>query len=221
MRVLLIEDDKMIGASLRAGLVSQGMAVDWLLNGSDGMEALATNRYSVVLLDLGLPDMSGIDVLKVVRKNFAGTPTLIVTARDDLNSRVSGLDLGADDYIVKPFDFPEMMARIRAVIRRQTGHAVSRIEGGEVSLDMASHEVSFRGVSHVLPAREFALLLSLVERAGTILSRSQLEERLYGHGEEVESNAIDVLIFYIRKKFGHEVIRNVRGAGWMVSKEPK
>ncbi len=219
MRVLLVEDDPMIGASLRTGLCAQGMAVDWVSSGRDAIESLANNHYAVVLLDLGLPDMTGLQVLKTVRAGKQQTPVLIVTARDDMQSRVSGLDLGADDYIVKPFNFTEMMARIRAVIRRQTGHLVSRIESGEVTLDLASHEVTFRNVTLVLPAREFALLLGLAERAGTILSRPQLEEKLYGYGDEVESNAIDVLIFYIRKKFGSQIIRNIRGAGWMIPKD--
>ena len=221
MRVLLVEDDPMIGASLRTGLSGQGMAVDWVLTGADANESLAVNSYEVVLLDLGLPDMTGLEVLKNVRNGKRKTPVLIVTAHDDLHSRVTGLDLGADDYIVKPFDFTEMMARIRAVIRRQAGHSASRIESGEITLDMASHEVSFGGATHVLPAREFALLQALAERPGTILSRSRLEEKLYGYGEEVESNAVDVLIFYIRKKFGSGIIRNIRGAGWMVSRDLK
>ena len=221
MRVLLVEDDPMIGASLRTGLSAQGMALDWVLTGADAIESLAVNSYEVVLLDLGLPDMTGLEVLKNVRNGKRKTPVLIVTARDDLHSRITGLDLGADDYIVKPFDFTEMMARIRAVIRRQTGHLASKIESGEITLDLASHEVCFRGATHVLPAREFALMLGLAERPGTILSRSQLEEKLYGYGEEVESNAVDVLIFYIRKKFGADIIRNIRGAGWMVSKDLK
>lgn len=218
MRVLVVEDDPMIGASLRTGLSAQGMAVDWVLTGADANESIAVNHYEVVLLDLGLPDMTGLEVLKNVRNGKRKTPVLIVTARDDLHSRVTGLDLGADDYIVKPFDFTEMMARIRAVVRRQAGHLASRIESGEITLDLASHEVSFRGATHVLPAREFALLQALAERPGTILSRNQLEEKLYGYGQEVESNAVDVLIFYIRKKFGSDIIRNIRGAGWMVSK---
>ncbi len=219
MRILLVEDDPMIGASLRTGLLANGMAVDWILNGADAIEALATSVYSIVLLDLGLPDMTGLDVLKAVRNSRGRTPVLIVTARDDIHSRVTGLDLGADDYIVKPFDLNELLARIRAVTRRQSGHSTSKIECGEVILDMASHEVGFRGATHVLPAREFSLLLGLAERAGTILSRTQLEEKIYGWGEEVESNAVDVLIFYVRKKFGPDIIRNIRGAGWMIPKD--
>ncbi len=216
MRVLLVEDDPMIGAGMRSGLATQGMAVDWIMSGGNAIEALAANHYSIILLDLGLPDMTGLEVLKAARQSKRATPVLIVSARDDIGSRVAGLDLGADDYILKPFDFAEMLARIRAVVRRQSGHLVSKIESSEVTLDLASHEVRYRGASHVLPAREFALLLGLSERAGTILSRAQLEEKLYGFGEEVESNAIDVLIFYIRKKFDPDIIRNIRGAGWMV-----
>jgi DNA-binding response OmpR family regulator len=219
MRVLLVEDDGMIGSSLRSGLASQGMAVDWVQNAGDAEDSFRSSVYALVLLDLGLPDSSGLEVLKKIRTAKNKTPILIVTARDDLPSKIAGLDLGADDYIIKPFDFSELMARIRAVIRRQAGHSASKIECGEVLLDMASHEASYRRTRHVLPAREFALLLSLAERAGTILSRSQLEERLYGSGEEVESNAVDVLIFYIRKKFGHDIIRNVRGAGWLIPKD--
>jgi DNA-binding response OmpR family regulator len=218
MRVLIVEDDQMIGASLKAGLTGQGMAVDWVMGAGEAADSLAANSYNVVLLDLGLPDSSGLDVLRKIRTGKDRIPVLIVTARDDVAWKISGLDLGADDYIVKPFDFAELTARMRAVIRRQTGHSASRIECGEVSLDMASHEVSYRGVTQVLPAREFALLLSLAERGGAILSRAQLEDRLYGFGDEVESNAVDVLIFYIRKKFGPEIIRNVRGAGWLVPK---
>jgi DNA-binding response OmpR family regulator len=221
MRVLLVEDDPMIGTSLRTGLAGQGMAVDWVTNGRDAMLSLALNHYAVALLDLGLPDMSGLMVLKMLRDDKHKTPILIVSARDDVQSRVSGLDLGADDYMVKPFDFTEMLARIRAVIRRQSGHLVSKIECGEVSLDLATHEVIFRGITAVLPAREFSLLLGLAERAGTIVSRAQLEEKLYGYGQEIESNAIDVLIFYIRRKFGPDIIRNIRGAGWMVPRDVK
>jgi DNA-binding response OmpR family regulator len=218
MRVLLVEDDLMIGAGMRSGLATQGMAVDWIVNGRTAIEAIAANHYSIILLDLGLPDITGLEVLKSARQGKRATPVLIVSARDDIGSRVAGLDLGADDYILKPFDFAEMLARIRAVVRRQSGHLASKIESGEVTLDLASHEVRYRDASHILPAKEFALLLGLAERAGTILSRGQLEEKLYGFGEEVESNAIDVLIFYIRKKFGPDIIRNIRGAGWMVPK---
>ena len=218
MRLLLIEDDPMIGASLKRGLADTGIAVDWCTNGSDGVAALTTSQYGVVLLDLGLPGMSGLEILKTMRREKNATPVIVITARDEIETRIAGLDLGADDYIVKPFEFDELTARIRAVLRRQGGHASSIVESGGVRLDLASHEVAYRGVTEVLPAREFALLHALVERPGTILSRAQIEDRLYGWGEEVESNAIDVLIHYIRRKFGKDIIRNVRGAGWMISK---
>lgn len=220
MRVLLVEDDQMIGKSLQAGLNARGMAVDWVSYAADAEISLKNNPYAVVLLDIGLPDGNGLNLLKALRQAKNKLPVLIISARDDLNTRVSGLDMGADDYLVKPFDFTEMLARIRAVVRRQSGQSESRLFCGPVTLDLASHEVSCGDVNVVLPAREFALLRALAERTGAILSRQQLEERIYSYGEEVESNAIDVLIFYIRKKLGANVIRNVRGAGWMIPREP-
>lgn len=220
MRILLVEDDPMIGASLRAGLNSRGLAVDWVTTATDASLSLKDNPYTVALLDIGLPDGNGLQLLKQVREQRNRLPVLIISARDDVTSRISGLDLGADDYLVKPFDFSEMLARIRAVVRRNAGHAGSLMVSGSVTLDLATHEVTFNDISHTLPAREFSLLRALAERPGCILSRRQLEEKIYGFGDEVESNAIDVLIFYIRKKFGADVIRNVRGAGWMISREP-
>lgn len=219
MRVLLIEDDRMIGSSLAAALKREGMVVDWVRNGADGAEALANGGHGLVLLDLGLPGQSGLDVLKAARDAGNRTPVLVVTARDGLDDRVGGLDLGADDYIVKPFEARELIARMKAVLRRHAGAARSVLVAGETTLDIASHEVSYRTKTAVLSAREFALMRALVERPGTILSRSQIEERIYGWGEEVESNAVDVLIHSIRRKFDKHIIRNVRGAGWMVSRE--
>ncbi|MBA1156349.1 response regulator transcription factor [Microvirga mediterraneensis] len=216
MRVLLIEDDPLIGRSLTRAFEGSGAAVDWARTGDDALAALSTSRYAIVLLDLGLPDKAGLDVLKEMRGGKDATPVLIVTARDDIETRVAGLDLGADDFIVKPFDFDELAARMRAVIRRHAGHATSQISSSEIVLDLAAHEVTYKGATQLLPAREFALLQALLERPGTILSRQQLEDALYGWGEEVESNAVDVLIHYIRRKFGNEIIRNVRGVGWMV-----
>jgi len=218
MRALVIEDDPMIGSSLRRGLANTGIAVDWVRDGAGGLDALATNEYGFVLLDLGLPGAQGLEVLTTMRRGKDATPVLIVTARDDVETRIAGLDIGADDYIVKPFDFDELNARIRAVLRRQGGHSASRIECGELTLDLASHEVAYRTQAALLPAREFALLQALAERPGAILSRSQLEDRLYGWGEEVESNAVDVLIHYVRRKFDKDIIRNVRGVGWMIPK---
>lgn len=218
MRTLLIEDDRMIGDNLRRALRDAGMAADWVNDGEQAQLALTTNDYELVLLDLGLPRKSGQEVLKEMRARGDRTPVLIITARDELEDRVAGLDLGADDYLIKPFELKELMARIRAVLRRQHGQASSLIGNGEISLDLASHEASYRGKTLLLPSREFALLRALLERPGTILSRAQLEQRLYGWGEEVESNAIDVLIHYLRRKFDNEIIRNVRGLGWMVMK---
>lgn len=219
MRLLLVEDDHLIGSSLQTGLQSRGIAVDWLNNVGDAEAALKSSAYSAVLLDIGLPDGDGISLLKAIRATQDATPVLIISARDDLTTRVKGLDTGADDYLVKPFDFPELLARVRAVVRRHSGHAASQLVCGRLVINIATHEVSHGETSVVLPAREFALLLALAERPGCIMSRQQLEEKIYGFGEEVESNAVDVLIFYIRKKLGHDAIRNIRGAGWMVPRE--
>jgi DNA-binding response OmpR family regulator len=218
MRVLLVEDDPLIGRSLTRAFEGSGAAIDWTRSGDDALTALSANRYAAILLDLGLPDKAGFDVLKEMRRSKDATPVLIVTARDDIETRVAGLDLGADDFIVKPFDFDELAARIRAVIRRHAGHHTSQIESSEITLDLAAHEATYKGVTQLLPAREFALLQALLERPGAILSRKQLEDALYGWGEEVESNAVDVLIHYIRRKFDNDIIRNVRGVGWMVVK---
>jgi two-component system OmpR family response regulator len=218
MRVLLIEDDAMVGRGLVAALKQHGISVDWAQTGHDGHEALAVGGYSGVLLDLGLPGRSGLDLLKAARRAGNRVPLIVITARDTLDERVTALDLGADDFLIKPFEIRELVARIRAVLRRQAGFAQSVLEAGEVTLDLASHHVTYRGAAVLLPAREFALMQVLVEHSGAILSRTQIEERLYGWGEEVESNAIDVLIHSIRKKFDKEIIRNVRGAGWMIVK---
>ena len=220
MRILLIEDDPMIGKSLREALKDAGISVDWARSGEDGETALSVGGYAVVLLDIGLPGKSGIEVLRAARKTGNKTPLMLITARDELDDRVAGLDLGADDYITKPFEMRELMARLRAVLRRSGGAAVSTLTNGEIELDLDTHEVRYRGKSLVLSAREFGLMRALLERPGTILSRTQLEEKLYGWGEEVESNAIDVLIHYLRRRFDKDIIRNVRGAGWLVPKSP-
>lgn len=219
MRILLVEDDRLIGSSLQTGLQARGIAVDWMMKIDDARAAMDCTLYSAILLDIGLPDGNGISFLKSIRGGRDNTAVLIISARDDLATRVAGLDTGADDYLVKPFDFPELLARIHAVVRRQAGQATAQLVCGSLTVNVATHEASYGESSAMLPAREFALLHALAERAGTILSRQQLEDKIYGHGEEVESNAIDVLIFYIRKKLGHDVIRNVRGAGWMVSRD--
>ena len=220
VRILLIEDDPMIGKSLVQALADEGMSVDWVRDGQSGLEAIGLAAYAVVLLDLGLPKMDGAEVLARARKAGRQAPIVVITARDDIASRISGLDLGADDYIVKPFEIGELLARMRAVQRRRAGQAQSRLQAGELALDLGTHEVTFRGHGEILPAREFALVWALAERPNMILSKAQLEEKLYGWGQEVESNAIDVLIHYVRRKFDKDIIRNVRGAGWMIAKEP-
>jgi len=220
MRVLLIEDDPMIGKSLSLALGREGFTVDWVHDGDDGADALATGDHALVLLDIGLPKRSGLNILKTARANKNSAAVVIITARDGIEDRIAGLDIGADDYVVKPFEVRELIARIRAVLRRRAGAAQSLLSVGEITLDIASHEMSYRKTKAILPTREFALMHAFVERPGTILSRSQIEERLYGWGEEVESNAVDVLIHSIRKKFDKDIIRNVRGAGWLILKDP-
>lgn len=218
MRVLLIEDDPMIGEGLSRALKAEGMTVDWVRDGKEAGPALSDGAHSIALIDLGLPGADGLDLIKAARREGLAAPILVVTARDCLDDRVSGLDLGADDYLVKPFEVRELIARMRAILRRRQGRAVSPIEAGAARLDPESHELSREGTVEVLPAREYALMHALMERPGRILSRAQIEERIYGWGEEVESNAIDALIYSIRRKFGKDVILNVRGAGWLTPK---
>ncbi|MEO5807633.1 response regulator transcription factor [Devosia sp.] len=218
MRILLVEDDKMIGRSLALALRQAGFSVDLVEDGETALQAMGQADHDLVLLDLGLPQMSGIQVLRAARQRKDQRPVIILTARDGINERIAGLDLGADDYIAKPFDFNELTARIRAVMRRHAGHAASLLSAGDLTLDLATRTVTYRGTSEVLPGREFTLLHALMERPGMILSRAQLEDKLYGWGEEVESNAIDVLIHYVRRRYDKDIVRNVRGAGWMVPK---
>lgn len=216
MRVLLVEDDLHIGQSLMRALKDAGYQVDWVREGLTGRDAMASADYTVVLLDLGLPGMSGIDLLRHARAGGNPVPVLILTARDDLDSRIEGLDIGADDYLLKPFEVGELLARIRAVLRRKAGYAVSKLGDDTISLNLDQRTLTFYQKEATLPAREFALMHVLLEHPGTIFSRGQLEGKLYGWGKEVESNAVDVLIYSIRKKFGRDVIRNVRGLGWTV-----
>ena len=218
MRVLLVEDDVMIGEGLVTALGAEGMSVDWVRNGALAEAALRDTSFAIVLLDLGLPDAQGLDLLKVARKRGLETPVLIITARGGLDDKVSGLDLGADDYLLKPFEMRELLARMRALMRRSVGRATSKLVAGRTELDIETHELFHGDAKAVLPAREYALMHALIERPGRILSRGQLEERIYGWGDEVESNAVDVLIHSIRRKFGRDVIVNVRGAGWMLPK---
>lgn len=219
MRLLLVEDDAMIGGSVQDGLRQDGFAVDWVRDGEAAELALANEPYDLLLLDLGLPGRSGLDVLSALRKRGDAMPVLILTARDAVADRVKGLDSGADDYLVKPFDLDELAARVRALIRRKAGRAEPMIRHGDLMLNPATHQATLHGAELTLTAREFALLEALLERPGAILSKAQLEERLYGWGEEVESNTVEVYVHALRKKLGAEFIRNVRGVGYMVPKQ--
>ena len=219
MRVLLVEDDPMIGESIRKGLRHDGYVVDWVQDGRAAEIAIDAEPYALVLLDLGLPRKDGFAVLTGLRGRKERIPVLILTARDAVADRVRGLDGGADDYLVKPFDLDELAARMRAVLRRNAGRAEPVITHGAMSLNPVTHEVSHHGSSVPVSAREFALLLALLERPGAALSRARLEEHLYGWGEEVASNAIEVHIHNLRKKFGEGVVRTVRGVGYAIGNE--
>ena len=219
MRVLLVEDDPMIGEAIQGALKDATYATDWVKNGQTAITTLGCQHYDLVLLDLGLPGKDGLDVLTSIRAKDNPVPLLIITARDGLDDRLRGLDGGADDYVLKPFEMAELLARMRAVLRRKGGSAIPVLSNGVVSLDMATREAVVKGVTPVqLSNREFSLLQALLVRPGAILSRSDLEDRIYGWGEEVESNAVEFLIHALRRKLGSEVIKNIRGAGWMVSK---
>ncbi len=206
----------MIGEAVRAGLRQQGFSVDWVRDGVAAEQALLTEPYDACLLDLGLPRKEGLAVLRRLRERGSMLPVLLVTARDAITDRVEGLDAGADDYVVKPFDLAELGARIRAVTRRKGGRARAIIEHRDVALDPATREVRRNGELVPLSPREFALLQALLEHPGRILSRAQLEQRLYGWGEEVESNVVEVHVHTLRRKLGADFIRNVRGVGYRV-----
>jgi two-component system response regulator QseB len=218
MRVLLVEDDAMIGESVAAGLRHAGHTVDWVQDGRAAEAALAAGVHEIVLLDLGLPRKLGLDVLKGLRAGGADLPVLIITARDAVADRIAGLDAGADDYIVKPFDLDELAARIRAVARRRAGRAAPVIEHGTLRFDPAARQVLVDGKEVALSARELAVLEALLERPGAVLSRAQLEERLYGWQQEIESNAVEVHIHALRRKLGADLIRTLRGVGYMLAK---
>ena len=218
MRVLLAEDDPMIGASIRSGLRQDGFAVDWVEDGRAAEEALMQKVHDALVLDLGLPRRTGLEVLAALRRRGDARPVLVLTARDAVADRVAGLDAGADDYLVKPFDLDELSARLRALLRRGSGRAAPVLEAGAVALDPATREVLLKGQPVAVSPREFALLEALLARPGVILSRAQLEDKLYGWRDSVESNAVEVHIHSLRKKLGSEFIRNVRGVGWMVAR---
>ena len=221
MRILLVEDDQMIAEAISVGLKNARYAVDWVNDGRTAETALNSQQYDLVLLDLGLPGQDGLTVLRHLRQSKNNTPVLIVTARDDLESRLSGLDGGADDYIIKPFDLSELLARIRAVLRRQSGQSTPQLTNGTMTLDPSNYQVTLLENPHPisLSNKEFAILQALMTRPGIIHSRADLEDKLYAWGDEVESNAIDFLIHGLRKKIGKEHIKNVRGVGWLVAKK--
>jgi DNA-binding response OmpR family regulator len=218
MRILLVEDDRMIGESIRTALRQDGSAVDWVRDGGSAESTLATEEFDLVLLDLGLPQRDGLEVLQAMRSRHDQTPVIVLTARDALADRVAGLDAGADDYLVKPFELGELAARIRAVSRRKAGRGEPAVEIGEVRLDPSMRQVTRGGEPIVLSAREYAVLEALMARPGAILSRAQLEDRLYGWGDAIESNAVSVYIHQLRRKLGNDFIRNVRGVGYYVGR---
>ena len=219
MRVLVVEDDNMIGEAVTETLREASYAVDWVRDGTQAISAAKTDHYDMVLLDLGLPGKDGLAVLRAIRSAGINVPVVIITARDALDDRIAGLDEGADDYVLKPFDLGELTARMRALFRRSSGQAEPILGTDRVSLDPATREARVPGSEPVrLSHREFSLLQALLLRPGAILSRSALEDRLYGWGEEVESNAVEYLIHSVRKKLGADTIKNVRGVGWMIPK---
>jgi len=216
VRLLLVEDDAMIGEAIRAGLRRDGFTVDWVHDGETAEQVLETESFDLLLLDLGLPRKAGLEVLSGLRTRGNGMPVIILTARDAVCDRVQGLDAGADDYLVKPFDLDELAARIRALLRRKSGHSAPAIEHLGVTLNPATHTVR-RGVEEIaLSPKEFALLHLLMERPGTIHSRARIEERLYGWGEEIDSNAVEVHVHGLRRKLGSDFILTVRGVGYRV-----
>ena len=218
MRVLLAEDDRMVGAAVTQALRDAAYAVDWVTDGKAAVDAVEAETYDLALLDLGLPLADGLTLLRHIRKSHRNLPVIIVTARDGVDDRVDGLDLGADDYLTKPFEVRELLARMRAILRRQGSGTSPILSNNVVSLDPATHDASFSEGTCSLTAREFALLQALLIRPGTILSREELERRIYGWNEEVESNAVESLIHSVRKKVGTTAIRTVRGVGWMVDR---
>lgn len=219
MRLLLIEDDEMLGAAVRTGLEQEGYAVDWVRDGTTALTALRSEPFALAVLDLGLPGLSGLEVLKRARAAGVTTPVLILTAWDAVANRVAGLDAGADDYLGKPFDLEELAARLRALHRRAHGRSDNAIRHGPLVLDPSTHEVSLNGTPVELSAKEFSVLHLLLENAGKVLSRERLEEGVYGWGSEVESNAIEVHVHHLRRKLGRDWIVTVRGVGYLLPKE--
>jgi two-component system, OmpR family, response regulator QseB len=220
MRLLLVEDDSMIGAAAQEGMRREGHTVDWVRTAGEAEAAVAGGDYDLVLLDLGLPGRDGLAILKSWRARAVGVPVVIVTARDAVADRIAGLDAGADDYLVKPFDLDELSARVRAVLRRRSGRSDAVIKVRGLEIDTAAKRVRWKGQDVALSAREYALLEALADRPGAYLTRAQLEERLYGWDEEIASNAVEVHIHALRRKLDPELIRNVRGLGYTLAQVP-
>ncbi|MGH1379064.1 MAG: response regulator [Alphaproteobacteria bacterium] len=216
MKLLLVEDDYMIGEGLQNSLKKSGYSVDWVEDGLDVEPSLKTTEYSLIILDLGLPGKDGVEVLKSLRASRSDIPVLILTARDGIEDRVLGLDIGADDYMIKPFALEELEARIRLLLRRKIGERTNVIQVGDLYLDINKNEVSCKNLSYTLSAKEFNILRLLMECPNKVFSRSQLEERLYGWNEEVESNSVEVHIYQLRQKLGKSVIKNIRGVGYRI-----
>ena len=223
MRVLLVEDDELLGDGIRTGLKHYGHTVDWVKDGKSANDVLATKHesFDIIVLDLGLPRLSGLEVLRNLRNRNLNTPVVVLTARDSVDDRVKGLDAGADDYITKPFDLDELCARMRALQRRSKARATPVLVYGDITLDPASHVVTKGNDEVLISRREFALLQKLLENAGRVISREQLNQTLYGWGENIDSNALEVHIHNLRKRFGNEVIRTIRGVGYMAEKLPE
>ena len=219
MRLLLVEDDAMIGDTVLRLLRAENYAVDWVRDGSMADAALRSENYDLVLLDLGLPKRDGLDVLRALRSRRSSVPVLIATARDGVADRIAGLDAGADDYVVKPYDTDELLARIRALLRRSSGRAEPAFEHKGVSLNPATREASLNGQPVSLSAREWAVLEPLLARPGALLSRAQLEEKLYSWKDDISSNAVEVYIHGVRKKLGNDIIQTVRGLGYLVPRQ--
>ena len=217
MRVLVVEDDPMIGRAVVNGMQDAGYAVDWVRDGAAAELALGHGAYDLALLDLGLPRKDGLEVLKSVRRSRSDVPVLVITARDSVADRVAGLDVGADDYLVKPFDLDELLARARAVIRRRAGRGSPEISYGPLTLDPARRRVIFRGVPVDLSAREFAVLEALMQEPGNVVSREKLEDAVYGWGAEIGSNTVEVHLHHLRRKLDPALIRNVRGVGYRIA----
>jgi len=219
LRILLVEDDSLLGSGLLSGLQNDGNSVDWVKKGTDALSAITTTPYDAVILDIGLPEMSGLEVLSSARSKGVTTPVLILTAQDAVSDRVTGLDTGADDYLTKPFELDELFARLRALTRRSRGLSSQLIQHKNIIIDPSAHSVTIDNQNVELSRREFSLLIELVSSSGRVLSRSFLEEKLYSWGNEIESNTIEVYIHHLRKKFGSELIKTIRGVGYTVPKE--